>query len=892
MMSLPILTTKLYIPTLRPNNVPRHRLVDQLSEGALRKLTLITAPAGYGKTTLLTEYLMRSMLPTAWLSLDGNDNDPARFLTYIYAALQTVGISTGTSMSIALQSPQHLSIEPVLIALLNELTSYEGNVVLVLDDYHVIESPAIDHIVTFILEHMPPQMHLVIATRENPRLPLSQLRVKNQLTELCAVDLRFSSSEAAEFLTRVMGLDLTPVQIRQLESRTEGWIAGLQLAGLSLQGHQNPRSFIESFSGNHHYVLDYLVEEVLKRQSPSIQGFLLRTSILDRFCGTLADAVLKGQSQEEAATLSSGQAALEYLENLNLFIVPLDSERRWYRYHHLFADLLRKRLQENAASLLGNEGSIAELHIRASIWYEEHNYAIDAFHHAAAAKDTQRAARLVEGEGMPLLFRGAVAPVLNWLNSLPDEELDREPALWVMYASALLMSGQMTEAELKLQAADNVLKGDEQNDKNRDLIGHIASIRATLAVSKHQADVIMTESRRALEFLHPNNLPVRTATAWTLGYAYQLLGNLSDARKAYAEALATSRKIGHIMIMILAELGLGSIQEAENQIDDGAEHYQRVLRMAGEPPLPIACEAHLGMARICYERNDLGSAESHGEMSVQLARQFEQTDRVAMGEVLLARIKLARGELSSAAAALSKADHFVRQNHFTHQIPQVAEAQVYVLLQQGKLEAAAQLANKHQLDLCLARVLITQGDTSAALSVLRRIQKQLEGKQLEYERLKVMILQAVALHTHGDKLRAVELISEAMMKAQPGGYVRVFTDEGMPMYRLIRDAAAHGMMPDYTSMLLTGFENEEIAGTVQLAPDLAQPGGFTLVDPLSARELEVLQLIAQGLSNQEISEKLFIAVTTVKGHNRIIFDKLQVKRRTEAVARARKLGLL
>jgi len=892
-MSAPILSTKLYVPPRRPKAVLRPRLVERLNEGMQRKLTLISASAGYGKTTLVSEWLAGCSQPVAWLSLDEGDNDPACFLTYLCAALQTMGTSIGEGLSGALRSPQPPRAESIITALLSEITTAVPDpFVLVLDDYHVIDARPIDHAIAYLLERMPPQMHLVITTREEPRLPLARLRVRDQLMEMRASDLRFTFSEAADFLGGVMGLSLSTESIALLETRTEGWVAGLQLAALSMQQHQDRDSFVHSFTGSHPHVLDYVAQEVLERQSASTRNFLLRTSILDRLCGTLCDAVLGRGAGENIAPLSSGQETLEYLEHANLFVVPLDSERRWYRYHHLFADLLRKKLHQSVASNIGDdERDVAELHLRASIWYENNGFAIEAFRHAASAKDTDRAARLAEGEGMPLIFRGAVTPVLNWLDSMPNVELDARPSLWVMYASALLMLGQTSDVELKLQAAERALLGTVEDVKTRDLIGHIASMRATLAVSKHEAETIMVESRRALEYLHPDNLPVRTATTWTLGYAYQLQGNRAAAGKSYAEALSISQRIGHVIISIMSALGLGNLQEADNQLVMAAETYHGVMKMAGDPPLPVACEAYLGLARICYEWNDLDAAMQHGYVSVQLANQIDHTDRVIAGEVFLAKLKLARGEVSDAAAMLSKADHIARRQTFVNQLPHIAVAQVLVLLHQGNFTAAAQLAQKHELPVSQARVHLAQGDTSAALAVLEPLRSQAEARGWEDERLKIMLLQAIALHAHGDQVKAMQHMRDALTMAEPGGFVRTFLDEGIPMSRLLHEAASYGMMPNYLSKLKAEFE----AGIPEQNLNSDQrhaPAARSLIEPLSGRELEILRLIAQGLSNREISERLFIALPTVKGHNRIIFDKLQVKRRTEAVAKARQLELL
>ena len=884
-MPTPILATKLYIPAPRPKVVLRPRLIERLNEGLQRKLTLISAPAGFGKTTLVSEWVAGCHRPVAWLSLDEGDNDPTRFLVYLVAALQTIAANVGKGVLGVLQSPQPPPTESILTALLNEIATVADNFVLVLDDYHVIDSKPIDNALTFLLEHLPPQMRLVIATREDPDLPLGRLRAGDQLTELRVTDLRFTPSEAAEFLNQVMDLSLSADDIAALETRTEGWIAGLQLAAISMQGQKDVTSFIKSFTGSHNFVMDYLVEEVLQQQSERVQTFLLRTSILDRLCGPLCDAVLLDLS-------ASGQETLEHLEQANLFIVPLDNERRWYRYHHLFADLLRQRLQPSAASSASSAGDermgVGELHIRASAWYEDSGLEIEAFHHATAANDYDRAERLIEGKGMPLHFRGAVAPVLNWLASLPTTVLDSRPSLWTSYASVLLVTGQITRVGQTLQAAEAALQDAELDDKARDLVGRIAAIRATVATSQNQVEVIIAQSRRALEYLHPDNLAFRTSTTCKLGFAYQLQGDRAAASRAYTEVISIGQASGNVVFTLLATIGLGTLQEADNQLYLAAETYRRVLQLFGDQPLPFASEAYFGLARVFYEWNDLDAAQEHAQQSIELARKIENNDRVIAGEVFLARLKLAHGDAAGAAAILARASQSARQHNFVSRMPEVAAAQVLTLLRQGNLVAAAHLAQTHELPISQARVHLAHGDPSAALAVLEPLRRQVAAKGWEDERLKLMVLQAVAHHAHGEKDKAAQLLGDVLALAEPGGFIRLFVDEGIPMAHLLSQAAAQAIMPDYTGKLLAVFEAEKqkSEGETHLPP--AQP----LIEPLSQRELEVLKLIAEGLSNREIGERLFLALITVKGHNQRIFGKLQVERRTEAVARARELGLL
>jgi LuxR family maltose regulon positive regulatory protein len=810
----------------------------------------------------------------AWLSLDEGDNDPARFLTYLVAALQTIDADIGKGMLGLLQSPQPPPAESILTALLNEITTLSDSFILVLDDYHVIDSRPVDQALTFLIEHLPPQMHLVITTREDPHLPLARLRGRGQLTELRAADLRFTPAEAAEFLNQAMGLNLSAEDIAALETRTEGWIAGLQLAALSMQGHQDTAGFIKSFTGSHRFVLDYLTEEVLQQQSASVQTFLLHTSILDRMCGPLCEAVLLIPS-------ASGQETLEYLEHANLFIVPLDNERRWYRYHHLFAELLRQRLQQR--------GCVDEYHIRASDWYATNGLMFEAFRHAAAANDVERAERLIENKGIGLHLRSVAMVVLDWLAALPGPVLDAHPLLRVRSATLALMTGQTSAVEEKLQAAEKALQNIDPDEKIRDLFGQMACARATLALTRYDPETMVIQARRALTYLHPDNLTFRFTANWALASALMFQGDRAGAARACQESIAISQKSGHVFSRILAASILGRLQELDNQLPQAAESYRRALQLSGDHPQPNAGEVHLGLARICYEWNDLDAAERHGQQSLQLARQFDRViDRFIISDVFLARLKLARGDVDGAAALLTEAEQSARQQNFRLRLPEIAAVQAPVLIRHGQVAAAAQLVQQYELPLSQARVLIAQGDPSAALAVLEPLRQQMEARGWVDERLKTMVPQAVALHLRGDKDKAAQVLGEALALAEPGGFIRLFVDEGASMAELLSAAAAQGIRPVYANKLLAAIEME----TKGERPTSCVLGPSSLAEPLSPRELEVLRLIAQGLSNQEIAERLFLALDTVKGHNRRIFDKLQVQRRTEAIARASELGLL
>src|SRR5947209_3023233 len=579
-MPTPILATKLYLPRLRSNVVSRPRLLERLNEGLHRKLTLISAPAGFGKTTLVSEWVASSERPTAWLSLDEGENDPTRFLTYLVAAVQTIAATIGEGVSGVLQSPQPPPTEAILTALLNEITTLPDHFVLVLDDYHVIDAKPVDMALSYLVEHLPPQMHLVIATREDPQLPLARLRARGHLTELRAADLRFTASEAAEFLTQVMGLSLSAADIAALEDHTEGWIAGLQLAALSMQGHQDVPGFIRAFAGDHRYIVDYLVEEVLQRQPEAVRSFLLQTAILDRLSGPLCDAVT---GQEE------GNARLEALERGNFFVVPLDDTRHWYRYHHLFAEVLSARL------LAEQPAQVSTLHRRASAWYEQHGSVVDAIRHALAAEDFGRVADLVE-LAVPAMARSRQeATVLGWLKALPDELVRARPVLSVHYAGPLVLHVVLEGVEARLRDAEQWL--DTKTDRGelalapaaemvvvdeaefRGLPGMIAIYRAAIALALGNGADTVKYARRALDLVPEDDHHRRGSAAGFLGLAYWTRGDLEAAHRSYAECMALVQRSGHISDAIGCSLALADIRISQGRLREAMSTYERGLQL-------------------------------------------------------------------------------------------------------------------------------------------------------------------------------------------------------------------------------------------------------------------------------------------------------------------------
>ena len=913
-MSTPILTTKLYVPPPQPRVVLRPHLIERLNEGLRRKLTLISAPAGFGKTTLVGEWVAGCGRPAAWLSLDEGDNDPARFLVYLVAALQTIAANIGESVLGVLQSPQPPPIESTLTALLNEITTIPDDFVLVLDDYHVIDTRAVDDALAFVLDHLPPRMHLVIATREDPHLPLARLRARGQLSELRAADLRFTPSEAAEFLVEVMGLSLSEEDIASLETRTEGWIAGLQLAALSMRGREDVSGFIRAFAGDDRYIVDYLVEEVLQRQPDRIRSFLLQTSILDRLSGPLCDAVT---GQEE------GNARLEALERGNLFVVPLDDKRRWYRYHHLFADVLFAHLMQEQSD------QVSTLHRRASEWYEQNGLPSDAIRHALAAEDFERAADLVE-LAVPAMRRSRQeATLLGWLKALPDELVHVRPVLSVHYAGALQQGGEIEGVEDRLRDAERWLDttadmrarpGDPSSEmvvmheeEFRRLPSSIAVQRAGQALALGNVPDTVKYARRVLDLATEDDHFRRGAAAALLGLASWTSGDLESAHRSYADGMAHLQRAGYISDAVGGSIALADIRIAQGRLREAMRTYERALQLAtehGDPVMRGTADMYVGMSELHRERNDLEAATRH------LLRSKEQGEHTGFPQnpyrwrVAMARIREAQGDLCGALDLLDEAERLYMSD-FSPNVRPIAALKTRVWVAQGRLGEALDWARERGLSahddlsylrefehITLARVLLAryrsdreERSIHEAMGLLERLLQAAEEGGRTGRAIEILVLQALAHEARGDIPAALVPLERALTLAEPEGYVRVFVDEGRPMAQLLSEAAAHGIMPDYTARLLAVFEAEEHKSEdgSRLPP---APSARSLTEPLSQRELEVLQLIAQGLSNREIGERLFLALITVKGHNRNIFRKLQVRRRTEAVARARELGLL
>jgi LuxR family transcriptional regulator, maltose regulon positive regulatory protein len=926
-----LLSTKLFIPQARhlQDVLPRPRLVERLKTELSGKLTLISAPAGFGKTTLLAEWLPQSGRAVCWLSLDEADNDLTRFLTYFIAALQRLKPNFGQVLLVALQSPQPPAIESLITALVNEIVQTLDEFALVLDDYHLIHLPAIHAGVAFLLNNLPPNMHLILASRADPPLPLARLRVRGQLTELRAADLRFTLDEVTTFFEQIKELPLSADQIKELETRTEGWGAGLHLAALSLQGLDAAgiSRFIRDFTGSHRYVFDYLAEEVLQQQPEEIQRFLLRTSILSRLCGPLCDTVLgrgageqgdRGEFTLAPPLLRSPTAAqniLEYLEHTNLFLIPLDDRRRWYRYHHLFAQVLLNRLQQTQPD------SVPELHRRASGWYAEERLVDEAVNHALAGRDFEQAARLIEAVAGDMVRRGSIAGLIRWLDAMPETTIRARPRLclaraWTFHwgpAFSLESADEWAQLALRTALANGSL--------DTDLTGEVAALQTMIAGGRSDWTRTLEFSRQALDELPPDS-PWRSAITLCVGNAHIDSGDLAAASRVLGEALRFSQADGVHYIQLVAATFLADIQVFQGHLDRAMEMYQQVLVWADHGiPQKGGVMAHGGQANILCERNQLDAALAHVQLGAdQLDRVGGAWSTLVIYRVL-ARVQQARGNWTDALDVLDRAYQIGRRAQISLAETQAAALRARLQLAQGDLRAAAAWAANSGLSLddaeasrlgwreveylTLARVLGAQGRYAEALLLLDRLMQSAQAEERNGSLIAIHVLQALIIQTQGNMAHALTFLERALVLAEPEGYVRIFVDEGEPMAQLLSQAVKAGLRPDYASQLLAAFPTDE-GGTLRVKDEghsaalhpSSSPGAprsavlQPLVEPLSKRELEILSLMAQGLTNLEIAQQVFISAQTVKVHTRNIYGKLGVNSRQQAVSKARDLGLL
>jgi len=912
----PILATKLHIPPLRANRVPRPRLAERLEAGVRGPLTLLSAPAGFGKSTLLSEWIHASGRHVAWLSLDEGDNDPRRFLRYAITALQTVRPEIGRAALAALRQAEAPATEDVLTGLVNEIAALEEDLVLVLDDYHVIEAEGVHRDLQFYLDRLPPQMHLVIATRVDPPLRLSRLRARGQLTELRAQDLRFNSPEAAGFLNQAMGLKLSAEDVEALGERTEGWAVGLQMAALSLQGRTDARDFIEHFTGSHRFVLDYLTDEVLSRQSAEVREFLLRTSVLSRLSGPLCDAVTER---------ADSQALLEELDATNLFLIQLDDVRHWYRYHHLFGTLLRHQLERKA----GSEG-VAALNRRASDWYAARGYPDDALEHALAAGAPDRATELVVEHALPRLMGGDAGTVVRWVRSLPPEWLASQPRLRLTYAWALVSNLHFQEAEEQVREAERSLGGETCSDP--ELAGQTIALRGLLTRSQGKPREAIELYRCALEHLPAEETFSRGIITMDLGTSHLTLHELADAERELTAARELNRKSGNVLVALLANWHLGELRFDQGRLHEALEIHRQGLQLAEEivgrgEESPACGLCYAGMATVRREWDDLSGAAELAVKAIDLGRRGGLGMNLSAGGAVLSRVRLSQGDCTGALEALDITEEVTRRAGNRQWINVVVAHRAHVLLCLHRLEESAEALaealrwartsglldnlegdltphllighGRNRAHLNLARLFLARGERQAALGLLARLLPLAQEAGTMNSEVEILALTALARNASGDRAGALEPLRRALTLAEPQGFVRIFVDEGRAMAELIERAAPGAVPAAYAATLRNAFgpagdPQEAVASSAQPPPP-PEPRGAPLPAPaeaLSEREIEVLRLIATGLSNAETGRKLFIAPSTVKKHLENIYGKLATGSRTQAIARAREMGLL
>jgi ATP/maltotriose-dependent transcriptional regulator MalT len=916
----PPLATKLYVPQPPLQLVRRPHLVERLQQAVERPLTLIAAPAGFGKTTLLSTWLEHTSLQAAWISLEHGDDDLIRFWSYVFTALAHAHQGLGTSAQALLQAST-LSplppIETVLTVWINDLAALPHEVALVLDDYHVITAQPIHRSLTYLLDHLPPQLHLIMATRADPPLSLARLRARGHLTEIRAADLRFTTEETAAFLARALGLELSGEDIATLEARTEGWIAGIQLAALSMQEHKDIPGFLKAFTGSHRYIIDYLVEEVLARQPELVQTFLLQTAILERLQGPLCEAVLGVMSGTgEPIAEASGQAMLEQLEQANLFVTPLDDSRLRYRYHQLFAEALRHHLQRTHPAL------VPELHRRASAWYERHGLVGDAVHHALAASDFARAARLIEHAFNTLVRRGEIATLQRWAAALPDELVRSNIELSILLGWLLFVSGKHDEALRHLRDMEHTFDLDQLSVEHPEqqtlppeslsqaaILGRIAAIRAAIALTQGDLPRTITLSHLALAYL-PQESMARSYVAGYLGKAHYIDGDIGAASSALEEACRVSWDVNHIFGLFLVIHDLAHLHILQGHLHQADQTYrqalQQVLERSGHQP--AMGPAYVGRGNLEREWNHLDAATSLLQEGIKLCEQTGNTQAILQAYIGLVFIHQARGDAGGANALMQQAVHIWEQR--SPRGTQVETAQAWLFLMQGDEAVALGWVQRSGLSvdqdlnhlrereyLTLVRVLIAQHRLDEAVKWLANLLQLAEAQGRMGSVIEILMLQAEALHASGEVNQALERLSRALALAEPEGYIRLFVDEGVPMARLLVQMHARRKSDQsgsigYREKLLALLGRTHVEGLPHLATGVTGLGTYPLSEPLSERELEVLRLIGAGYSNREIADRLVIAVSTVKWYVNAIYGKLQVESRTRAIARARELNIL
>jgi len=910
-MKTDLLASKFYFPPHRQNLVQRPHLLESLDAGLSGKLTLVSAPAGFGKTTVVSEWIRYCGHPTAWLSLDKNDNDLSRFLIYLIAALQHLDPEIGVDVRAALEESPSPHFEILLTRLISEMERLSDKSIIVLDDYHLIHAKPVHDALNYLIEYLPPTAHLVITGRTDPPLPISRLRVQGEVHEVRTSNLRFTQIEVASFINDLMGFDLSSDGIAALVARTEGWIASLKLAALSMQGRDDWLEFITEFSGSNRYVIDYLVDEVMARQPDEVQTFLRRTSILERFCAPLCEYVVGG---------SEDMDIIAYLDRSNLFLIPLDDHREWYRYHHLFADFLSQRLRESEPD------RILELHRRASQWYENEGLVDEAIQHALAAGDMEGAARLVDGIAADLIVRRESYKLVKFVEQLPSDLCQGYPMLCICHAWALLYMGQMEMVEPIL----TLMEANQKKTPGVPNPGYVTTVRAVLA--NQEGDMLRSINlfEQALEEMStasPDRVTLifqGSAVIW-LGVNHRLLGNFGKATQLFMEAAGINQKAGNFYAALLSFELLAELAVIRGQLHQALDLYQNGLKLAqdwkdtqGKPQGSLIAGAglHLGLGRVLYQLNDLAGAAAHIQRSADLfglGDIWGKKDAFAM----LTYLRQAQGEFESSAELLSKViairDTITVRRSSTTDLPSLV--QVAILLSRAKPEMFHLLTDVSQrieklgvhanddVDFSspadyprefdyseLACTLIAEDRAAEALPLLMRLLEAAITMERHGDELRYLVMIALAQYALGNTQTALDFLGQALILAEPEGYVRLFVDEGRPMAELLNFALSQNIAPDYGSNLLAAFP-KDVYNAVQINKEQTI-NKLILVEPLSEREIEVLRLMTKGYKYKEIAERLVVSINTVRHHTRNVYGKLDVNNRTQAIGKAKELNLL